>query len=320
MIRTIDVIIPVYRPDAYLPEAIKRLLRQTKKIRKIVIINTEKRFYDAFEKKFPLEEMYDNLEVHHIAKADFDHGATRNLGVSYSDADAFLMMTDDCLPADSHLAENLLSGLLQEKTAVAYARQLPGKDAGEVERFTRAFNYPDEPALRSAEDVPALGIRTYFCSNVCALYRRDVFDALGGFPAPMIFNEDLVYAAGAVHAGWQIAYVPSARVYHSHHYNGIQQFKRNFDQGVSQAKHPEIFDGISSESEGVKLVKDTALHLFREGLYGQIPGLIYTSGMKYLGFLAGKHYQALPPSLVPCLSMNRDYWRQAKEENTCAES
>ncbi len=34
-----------------------------------------------------------------------------------------------------------------------------------------------------------------------------------------------------------------------------QQFHRNFDLGVSQAEHPEIFEGVPSEGEGSGLVK-----------------------------------------------------------------
>lgn len=43
------------------------------------------------------------------------------------------------------------------------------------------------------------------------------------------------------------------------------QFHRNFDMAVSQAEHPEVFEGIKYESEGIKLVKQTAAHLVNRG-------------------------------------------------------
>ena len=58
---------------------------------------------------------------------------------------------------------------------------------------------------------------------------------------------------------YAIAYVADAKVIHSHNYNCTQQFKRNFDLAVSQADHPEVFGGIRSESEGIRLVKQTAI-------------------------------------------------------------
>ena len=62
--------------------------------------------------------------------------------------------------------------------------------------------------------------------------------------------------------GYAVAYAADAKVIHSHNYSCMQQFHRNFDLGVSQAEHPEVFEGIKSESEGIKLVKQTAAHLF----------------------------------------------------------
>ena len=39
-----------------------------------------------------------------------------------------------------------------------------------------------------------------------------------------------------------IAYEAEARVLHSHNYTNMQQLRRNFDLGVSQAEHPEVFE------------------------------------------------------------------------------
>ena len=54
------------------------------------------------------------------------------------------------------------------------------------------------------------------------------------------------------------AYVPDAKVIHSHNLTPMQQFHCNFDLAVSQAEHPEIFADLKSEGEGIRLVKQTA--------------------------------------------------------------
>lgn len=41
-------------------------------------------------------------------------------------------------------------------------------------------------------------------------------------------------------------------VVHSHNYSVKQQFHRNFDLAVSQTAHPEIFEQVSSEAEGMR--------------------------------------------------------------------
>jgi rhamnosyltransferase len=102
-------------------------------------------------------------------------------------------------------------------------------------------------------------------------------------------------------------------VIHSHNYNCTQQFKRNFDLAVSQADHPEVFGGIRSESEGIRLVKQTAHYLSEQHKPWLIPGMFVKSGFKYMGYRMGKAYHMLPQWLVMKCTMNREYWLEKKE-------
>ena len=306
----VDVIIPTYKPEDRFLELIKRLEKQTLKPERIIIMNTEEKYFEKLLYGTDFAREHPEVEVHHLSKREFDHGGTRNTGVSHSSGDVFVCMTHDCLPADSRLLEELVRALTaEEDIAVSYARQLPEKDSGEIERYTRQYNYPEESCVKGKDQLPEMGIKTYFCSNVCAAYKKEVYRNLGGFVKHTIFNEDMIYAAGAVQAGWKIAYAADARVYHSHNYSCADQFHRNFDNGVSQASHPEVFSGIPAESEGMKLVKMTASHLFAVHKPWLVAKLIAASGAKYMGFLLGKHYNSLPAGLVRACSMNKDYWR-----------
>ena len=307
--KTVDVIVPVYKPDEKLQKLIARLHRQSYPVQRIILINTEQSYFDSFFADTHFLEQYDDLLIRHITAEEFDHGGTRRLGVSLSDADYFICMTDDAVPVDDKLVEELLKPLLEGKAAAAYARQLPGKDATLTERYSRYFNYPPKPVIKSAEDIPVMGIKTFFCSNVCAAYDRRVYDRIGGFEEHMIFNEDMVNARHFLDAGEKIAYVPTARVIHSHHYSNWQQLQRNFDLGVSQAQFPEVFGGISSSSEGVKMIKNMAGYLLRNGQALQIPGMIVNSGFKYMGYQLGKHYKKLPGWVIRKVTMNPNYWK-----------
>ena len=307
--KTVDVIVPVYKPDEKLQKLIARLHRQSYPVQRIILINTEQSYFDSFFADTHFLELYDDLLIRHITAEEFDHGGTRRLGVSLSDADYFICMTDDAVPVDDKLVEELLKPLLEGRAAAAYARQLPGKDATLTERYSRYFNYPPKPVIKSAEDIPVMGIKTFFCSNVCAAYDRGVYDRTSGFEEHMIFNEDMVNARHFLDAGEKIAYVPTARVIHSHHYSNWQQLQRNFDLGVSQAQFPEVFGGISSSSEGVKLIRNMAAYLLRNGQALQIPGMIVNSGFKYVGYQLGKHYKKLPGCVIRKVTMNPNYWK-----------
>ena len=308
--RKADVIIPTFKPGDKLEKLLRRLLEQSVPVGRVIIMNTEEKYWDAerFESLFEGEDT--KLTVCHIRQSEFDHGRTRHEGILKSDADVCICMTHDCVPYDRNLVKELLEALdASERVAAAYARQLPAADCGVIERYTRDFNYPAVSRLKGKEDEDELGIKTYFCSNVCAAYKREIYMELGGFIRKTIFNEDMIFAAKAMKNGYAVCYAADARVIHSHNYTAVEQFHRNFDLAISQADHPDVFSGIRSEGEGIRMVKDTARWLVKTGHAYLVPKLVVDSGFKYMGYLAGKRYKKLPKALVVKLSMNRNYWK-----------
>ena len=307
---TVDVIIPVYQPDKRFSRLLAMLEKQTHPVNRIIIMKTESGGWnEASFRKIP------NMEIHYLAKAEFDHGATRNRGAGFSKADVMIFMTDDAVPQDNQLVEKLLAALAwkgpkQESVAAAYARQLPAGNCRAIERYTRNFNYPGQSRIKTLEDLPELGIKTYFASNVCCAYRRDVFEKLGGFVNRTVFNEDMIYAAKVMKAGYAVAYAADARVIHSHNLTFAQQFRRNFDLGVSQADHPEVFAGVPSEGEGIRMVKQTAGWLIKTGRGLLLPALVIGSGCKFLGYRLGKKYRRLPRRVVGWCTASPGYWTE----------
>lgn len=305
----IDVIIPVYKPGKMLFTLLDRLEHQTVPVQNIILMNTEKLYFEQLVQDMRFTDRYPNVKVFHLSKHEFDHGGTRHRGVTCSDAEIFITMTQDALPADNRLVEKLTAHL-RDQVAVSYARQLPKPDCREPEKASRTFNYPAVSCIKTSADITRLGVKTFFCSNVCAAYRRDIYDALGGFIRHTIFNEDMIYASGAVKAGYGIAYEADARVFHSHNYTNMQQLRRNFDLGVSQADHPEIFAEIPSEAEGKKLVKETYTYLIRRKKIYMFPGFCVQCGFKYAGYLLGKNYKKLPRKCILKITTTREYWNQ----------
>lgn len=307
---TVDVIIPTYKPSDTFCLLLQKLQEQTFLIHRVLILNTEEALWEEAVKKYPIEAALKKLphEIYHIRKDEFDHGGTRLFGAEQSSADILLFMTQDAVPANAFLVEELVQGLRDADTAVAYARQLPREDCSVVERYTRRFNYPEQSRKKGMEDIATLGIKTFFCSDVCAAYKRNVFECLGGFETPVIFNEDMFFAAKAIDAGYYVYYAARAEVIHSHNYTMAQQFHRNFDLAVSQQQHPEIFEQVSSEAEGMKLVLGTVKHLIAVGK----PHLIFQLGFqcigKYAGYRMGKHYKRLSRKQILRYTMNQDYW------------
>ena len=307
----IDVIIPLYKPGRELFTLLSRLQQQTVPIDRIWLVNTERRYFDELIQGTAFWERFGSfVEVSHISAGEFDHGGTRHQAISRSDADIVVFMTQDAIPADKNLLEALVHALEPEEVAVAYARQMAKADSSILERYTRRYNYPPISCIKTAADRERLGIKTYFCSNVCAAYKRSVYEEVGGFVPHTIFNEDMIYAAAAIGRGYAVAYAADARVFHSHKEKLLTLFRRNFDLGVSQAQYSEIFENVPSEKEGTRLVKDATEYLLHRRQYLWILRFYVQCGFKYLGYCLGKQYRRLPRPLIRACTSNAGYWKQ----------
>ena len=299
-IPVIDVIIPAYRPDDSFRKLIRLLLEQSVKPHHIYILQT---IEDGETVMKPLDQ---RMTVHPVLKKEFDHGATRDYGARLA-AEGFvekipqhylLFMTQDAVPAGTDLLERLVKPFEDDRTAITYARQLAREGADLLERLTRIHNYPPEDQVKSKADLERLGIKTYFCSDVCAMYRLDRYMEQGGFVHPTIFNEDMIMASWMIRAGYQVVYCGSAEVVHSHNYSCMQQFHRNFDLGVSQKQYREVFESISSEKEGAGYAKSTLLYLIKRGKLG-------------------KNYDHLPQKLVLWCTMTPGYVLFHQDDGKC---
>ena len=125
----------------------------------------------------------------------------------------------------------------------------------------------------------------------------------------------MIYAAKVIGNGYRIAYAADAQVIHSHNYNAVEQFHRNFDLAVSQTDNPQIFAGIRSEKEGIRLVVNTAKHLLKVKKPWLLFPLVTTSAGKILGYKFGQNYRRLSDDFILKCTMNPSYWRNVNEKN-----
>jgi rhamnosyltransferase len=246
-----------------------------------------------------------------IARDDFDHGGTRNRFLDLTDATVLVYLTQDAIPADPDAIGTLVAALdADPEVGVAYGRQVPHPGAGPLARAHRAFNYPDEPALRTIDDVGALGVRAAFSSNAFAAYRREALEAVGGFPAPIVGSEDRWVAARLLQAGWAVAYVPGARVEHSHDETYAQNVRRYFDIGVFQRRERWFEDLLGpADREGTKLVRAQAEALRAAGVRAPRARVLSHAAACWVGFRLGRAHRLLPGAVAARLSAAPAYFR-----------
>jgi rhamnosyltransferase len=224
-----------------------------------------------------------------VNKNDFNHGKTRNLGANVVTGEVVVFMTQDGLLNSNHSLEKLLEPLANDDIIATYGRQVPQSDASPIEAFTRLFNYPKTPTVKGINDLPKLGIKTFFLSNVCSAIKVKEFKELGGFPENIIMFEDLIFAAKAILKGYKIAYVPEAKVIHSHNFSLMQQFERYLDAGISLKNNAWIFEHASANREGLTFLQEEIKYLSANHHYYWIPYAIAESVFKFAGFWLGIH-------------------------------
>ena len=174
---SISLVIPTLDAQAEIGELLNRLLSQTCCPDEIIVVDSA-----SSDSTVEIASSVDGVRVIEIDRSDFNHGLTRDMAFKESFGDIVCFMTQDAVPADERYIENLVEPILADsRVAISSGRQLPKKDAREFERLVREFNYGPTSNVRSKDDIPVMGIKAYFATDVCSAYRRSSYFELGGF-------------------------------------------------------------------------------------------------------------------------------------------
>ncbi len=168
-----------------------------------------------------------------IPPGTFNHGGTRNLGISLCEGEIAILMTQDAVPADEAWLERLLAPFEDGNVAGVFACQVAPDDA--PERAKAEQDYADgssgERVTRSLGDVTAWftqpAIERYRAArfdNVCSAVRRNVWERVPFAMAP--YGEDIDWGHRVLLAGYRIVYEPACQVWHAHERPAHYIYKR----------------------------------------------------------------------------------------------
>lgn len=300
----VSVVIPTYNASQYLPELIPMIRQQSVECELIVLDSDS----DHATKQL-LAEL--NVFVVSIRKGEFNHGATRNIGLNLASHEVVVFLTQDALPAQTTSVEKLTNVLFREpNVAMSYGRQIPYEQTGPFGRYARYANYPETSITKNKALIPVLGIKTCSCSNSFAAYRKSDLLAVGGFPSDTILGEDVSVAARFILADKSVAYCADATVYHSHDYTIWEEFKRYFDIGVFHNEQKDVLKEFSrAEKQGVGYFFGELNYLKEMRLQRLIPAQFVRTAAKYTGYKLGLWEERLPTKLKRLISMHRHFWK-----------
>jgi rhamnosyltransferase len=300
----VSVIVPTRNGGRYLGRLFKTLKEQTFRSVQILVVDSS-----SDDDTSSICKAFGADLIQTDAKS-FDHGGTRNLAASKAIGDVLVLMTQDALFKNNDCLKNLIRPLEDPIIAASYGRQIPREDANPIEIFARHFNYPSVKSVKRFEDLPKLGVKTFFFSNACSAIKRSAYEEVGGFPEKTIMNEDMFLAAKFIVKGYRIAYQPDAVVYHSHNYSLGIQFKRYFDIGVFFYRNRWIKDLSNSEREGIKYLKEELRFLSFNEKKKWIPYALADIAIRFLGYRMGLSERYLPISLKKRVSFNKGFWER----------
>jgi rhamnosyltransferase len=248
--------------------------------------------------------------VHEIPPEEFNHGATRNLGVELARGDVLVFISQDAEPLGEEWLARLIAPLADDdRIAGAYGRQLAREDAVPPERYFLDFLYGPSPRTQQVAHASQISMESTLFSNANSAVRRELWDRFR-FAEDIIMSEDQDWSRRVLLDGWRIAYEPGAVVRHSHPYTIGSAFRRFFDSGVSADR------AYLAAERSNRALRSAALRYLRGELgwlarSGQARWIPYTSVYelaKLAGLALGARHRRLPLWLKLRCTMNPSYW------------
>lgn len=193
-------------------------------------------------------------EIFQIRKEDFNHGLTRNLGVSRTEGEYVVLLAQDALPQDENWLASLVKCLVEdERVAGAYSRQVPRKDCNPFirERLRDWFAGGEHRRIQEIECLEELNrlsprerFKLFAFDNVSSCIRRTIWERCPFEKRD--FGEDLAWAKKIVEEGYRIVFEPESVVIHSHNKSLWYEFKRVYldHQGLNQLVGMNLFPGF----------------------------------------------------------------------------
>lgn len=300
----ISIIVPTYNASKYLKKLLEVLNQQTIKFEEIIIIDSS-----STDNTIDIAKSF-GAKVITIPKEEFDHGGTRTKAGKIAKGNILVYLTQDTLPYNEYTIENLVKPFYNdEEIGATFGRQLPYPDAIFFAKHLRFFNYPDRSYMRSIKDKEKYGLKTCFCSNSFAAYRKSILEEVGWFKNGLIVSEDSYVVAKMLLKGYKIAYIAEAMVYHSHNYTIFQEFKRYFDIGVFHKQEYWLIDIFGKATgEGKKYVLSELKFIVNSNCYHLLPEFLVRNFLKFIGYKLGYNYNLLPKALIKRLSMHSTWW------------
>ncbi|PJC48990.1 MAG: hypothetical protein CO035_00565, partial [Candidatus Omnitrophica bacterium CG_4_9_14_0_2_um_filter_42_8] len=218
--------------ERYLDLALKAVFSQKTDFRfEVIVIDSGSK-----DNTLNIVKKYPAIKLYRIKEEDFNHGLTRNLGISQAIGRYVILITQDAIPCDKRWMERLVNNIeCDGRAAGVYSRQVPHENSSLFTqiRTNRFFTSMEGKRTSYIDDMEGYNRlppekKRFLCNfdNVSSCIRKAVWENFK-FPDAE-FGEDIEWAKLVLEAGYKIVYDPDSRVYHSHDYSVAGWYRRNY--------------------------------------------------------------------------------------------
>ncbi|MCU4165563.1 glycosyltransferase family 2 protein [Carboxylicivirga caseinilyticus] len=221
------------------------------------------------------------VRLYQIPPEAFNHGTTRNYGISLAKGDYIMMTVQDAIAPDEYWLEIMHSHFSDDKLAgVCGMQRIPQLQSINPFEWTRAINLPEIRAyqFKNINDFNELSPSTKreICGwdNVNSMYRKTI---LTSYPfEPVKFGEDIRWAISIIKEGFKILYDPHAKVAHYHPFDKSSEFHRKYIE-IAQ---DDIL--LELKSKRVPLLKSFIMLLYKAYKWRINPKWMFTQIYRWL--------------------------------------
>lgn len=278
---TVSVVCPLYNAENEVLD-FDRSLRKQKGVDLVEIkyILTESDDYT--------EEILDAAEIPYqkIKKEAFSHSLVREHAAMKAKGQVIVFLTQDVVITDDEFLSKLIAPIVSGEVHATYARQKTKYN--NIEKYTRAHNYPSRSFIVTNKDIAKRGLKTFFFSDAAGAVDASVFRGLKGYDGKDLpISEDMYLAHKIITLGGKIKYVANAVCYHSHKFKLGELYDRYKLTGEFMKQNPEIAKhGINSAGGGMakSVIRDAAHDKNIRVLGGYLPNM----AARYAGMTRGK--------------------------------
>ena len=193
----VSIVIPCYKQAELLPDAVESVVAQTLTDWELVIVDDgspddTEQVAEALAARHPTK----NIRV--VRQDNAGLSSARNAGIAVTRGEYVLP-----LDADDRIAPTMLERthrLLEENPRVAIA-------------YTDIRRFGDDDTIVRVREFSPLILPAVNCFSYCSLYRREVWEAVGGYNSNMVHGyEDWDFWVGAVEHGYRARRIPDPLV------------------------------------------------------------------------------------------------------------